>query len=138
MKIESRAQDMTLEVRKQEFKDSAASRQKSVTSDLSNDDSTRETKLSESRVSKEERVQRKSASIPDPIDVSKAVEKLNTIAESQRKNVQFSVDERSDSTVIKVFRTQTGELIKQFPPEEILAMRAKVRNNTNLFFDRKM
>ena len=137
MKIESRVQDMTLEVRKPEFKNNAASRQRSVTSDLSNDDSTRENNISKSRVSNE-RVTRKSASIPDPIDVQKAVEKLNTIAESQRKNIQFSVDEKSDSTVIKVFKTQTGELIKQFPPEEILAMRAKVRNNTNLFFDRKM
>ena len=137
MKIESRVQDMTLEIRKQEFQDSAASRQRSVTSDLSNDDSTRGTNISKSRVSSE-RVTRKSASIPDPIDVQKAVEKLNTIAESQRKNIQFSVDEKSDSTVIKVFKTQTGELIKQFPPEEILAMRAKVRNSTNWFYNKKM
>ncbi|MFC1509983.1 flagellar protein FlaG [Candidatus Omnitrophota bacterium] len=136
MKIESRVQDMTLEIRKKEFQDNAASRQRSVTSGLSNDDSTREPIISK-RVSNE-RVARKSASIPDPIDVQKAVEKLNTIAESQRKNITFSVDEKSDSTVIKVFKTQTGELIKQFPPEEILAMRAKVRSNTNWFFDRKM
>ena len=137
MKIESRVQDMTLEVRKQEIQDNAASRQRSVTSGLSNDDSTSEPIISKSRVSNE-RVPQKSASIPDPIDVQKAVEKLNTIAESQRKNITFSVDEKSDSTVIKVFKTQTGELIKQFPPEEILAMRAKVRSNTNWFFDRKM
>ena len=137
MKIESRVQDMTLEIRKQEIQDNAASRQRSVTSDLSDDDSTREPIISKSRVSNE-RVPRKSAKIPDPIDVQKAVEKLNTIAESQRKNITFSVDEKSDSTVIKVFKTQTGELIKQFPPEEILAMRAKIRNSTNWFFNRKM
>ena len=54
------------------------------------------------------------------------------------KDVSFSVDEESESTVIKVFRTNTGELIKQFPSEEILAMKARIRNNTSWFFDSKV
>jgi flagellar protein FlaG len=137
MKIESRAPDMNLEIRKQEFQDNAVARQKSVTSGLSNDDSTREPIISRKRVSNEQE-RSKVTSTPDPIDVRKAVEKLNMIAESQKKDIKFFVDEKTDSTVIKVFRTQTGELIKQFPTEEILAMRAKIRSNTNWFYDRKM
>ena len=77
------------------------------------------------------------ATIQKPIDVKKAVEKLNKLVQSQRKDVHFSVDEKSQSTVIKFFRTETGELIKQFPPEEILSMIAKNREQIGWLHDSK-
>jgi len=51
--------------------------------------------------------------------------------------VTFSVDEDADATVIKVTKTETGELIKQFPPEEILAMIARLRKNIGWLVDKK-
>jgi uncharacterized FlaG/YvyC family protein len=54
------------------------------------------------------------------------------------RDVSFSVDEASESTVIKVFRTKTGELIKQFPSEQILAMKARFRSSTGWFIDSKL
>jgi flagellar protein FlaG len=72
------------------------------------------------------------------IDVEKAVEKLNKLARSQQRDVNFSVDRDAHATVIKVFKTETGELIKQFPSEEILSLRAEIRNNTGLVFDSKL
>lgn len=73
--------------------------------------------------------------VEDPVDVDKAIAKLNEIAEQQQKDVSFSVDKDADSTVIKIFKKQTGELIKQFPPEEILAMRAKIRKSIGWLVD---
>ena len=70
-----------------------------------------------------------------PIDVKKAVEKLNKLVQSQKKDVHFSVDEESQSTVIKFFKTETGELIKQFPAEEILAMIARIRKQVGWLHD---
>ena len=136
MKIESRMTDIAKEIRSKEFSASAEIRQKSVTSG-SQSDSTREPNVSKAGLSKE-KAEITTHSMPDPIDVHKAIEKLNMIAEAQKKNVSFSVDKASESTVIKVFKTQTGELIKQFPSEQILAMRARIRNNTGLLFDTKM
>ena len=77
------------------------------------------------------------ATVQKPVDVEKAVEKLNRFVQSQRKYVNFSVDEATNSTVIKIFKTETGELIKQFPAEEILAMAAKIRESIGWLYDNK-
>ena len=73
--------------------------------------------------------------VQEPVDVDKAIAKLNEIAEQQKKDVSFSVDKESDSTVIKVFNKQTGELIKQFPLEDILALKAKIRKSIGWLVD---
>lgn len=71
-------------------------------------------------------------------DVDTAVEKLNDLVQSQRTDVSFSVDKAANATVIKVFKTETGELIKQFPPEDILAMKAKINQTVGLLYDTKV
>ena len=78
------------------------------------------------------------ATVPEPIDVKEAVEKLNKYVQSQQKHVNFSIDEATHSTVIKVYKTETGELIKQFPPEEILAMAAYLRQSIGWMIDTKV
>jgi len=78
------------------------------------------------------------ATVPKPTDVKEAVEKLNKFVQSQQKHVNFSIDEATHSTVIKVFKTETGELIKQFPPDEILAMAARIRQNIGWMVDNKV
>ncbi len=77
------------------------------------------------------------ASLMQQNDVKGAVEKLNKIVQSQRTDVSFSVDEDAHATVIKFFKTETGELIKQFPPEEILAMKAKISKSVGWLIDSK-
>jgi len=79
-----------------------------------------------------------SSQTPAPIDVAGAVEKLNKLVQSQRTNVSFSMDEDANATVIKVFKTETGELIKQFPPEDILAMKAKISRNVGWLIDNEV
>ncbi len=73
----------------------------------------------------------------DAIDLQVTLEKLNDIVQDQQRDVAFSVDKKANTTVIKFFKTKTGELIKQFPPEEILAMKAKLRENTGWLVDTK-
>ena len=74
-------------------------------------------------------IQPNNATVQKPIDVQKAVEMLNMYVQSQKKYINFSVDEETDTNVIKIYRTETGELIKQFPVDEILAMIANIRKN---------
>ena len=78
------------------------------------------------------------ATVQKPVDVKEAIEKLNKFVQSQKKYVNFSVDEATHSTVIKIFKTETGELIKQFPAEEILAMAAKIRESIGWLYDSKV
>ena len=52
----------------------------------------------------------------DPIDLKVTVDKLNKVFQDQQRDVAFSVDEEANTTVIKFFNKNTGELIKQYPP----------------------
>ena len=83
-------------------------------------------------------IQPNNATVQKPIDVKKAVEMLDRFVQSQKKYVNFSVDEETDTTVIKIYKTETGELIKQFPVDEILAMIANIRKNIGWLHDSKV
>ena len=136
MIIDSRIQDIAQDVRVSEQKSRSVDRQGSVVPG-SNSGSTRKTSASESdgAVTKEKS---NSTSMLNPIDVHKAVEELNKMAEAQMRDVSFSIDKDAETTVIKVFKRKTGELIKQFPSDLILAIKTKFRRNTGLFIDSKM
>lgn len=55
--------------------------------------------------------------------VEKAVEEMKkTVESSSANNLQFSIDEETGKTVIKVVDKQTGETIRQIPAEEIIAL----------------
>jgi len=73
----------------------------------------------------------------DPVlyDVHAAVEKLNELAEAQKKIVSYSVDRETQTTVLRFYKNQTGELIKQYPQEEVLALKAHVSQHAGWFID---
>ena len=75
--------------------------------------------------------------IPQLVDVRNTVEKLKALAEAQKKVVSFSIDKETQTTVIRFFKSQTGELIKQFPQEEVLALKAHINKNAGWFVDSK-
>lgn len=52
--------------------------------------------------------------------VEQAVSQVNEFVQSLSRDLQFMVDEDSGRTVIKVLDTQTKEVIRQIPPEEML------------------
>jgi flagellar protein FlaG len=55
-------------------------------------------------------------------DVQQAVTRLNGYVQSLRRDLQFTVDEESGRSIVKVIDSETGELIRQIPAEEILAV----------------
>ncbi len=75
--------------------------------------------------------------IPNLVDVRDAVEKLKALAEAQKKVVSYSIDNETQTTVIRFFKNQTGELIKQFPQEEVLALKSYINKNAGWFVDSK-
>lgn len=52
--------------------------------------------------------------------VAQAIEVLNEMAESQQRNLKFSVDEPSGRTIIRVYDSSSDELIRQIPGETVL------------------
>ena len=48
--------------------------------------------------------------------------KLNDSMKQEQRSLQFSVDDASGRMVIKVTDTETNEVIRQIPPEQVLAI----------------
>lgn len=55
-------------------------------------------------------------------DVRQAVSNLNDYAQMLHRDLQFSVDEDSGRTVIKVIDSETNNVIRQIPSEQVLEL----------------
>lgn len=53
--------------------------------------------------------------------VKKAAEKGNTLLQSVNRNLQFKVDDTTQELVVKVVDSETGDVVRQIPSEEMLA-----------------
>lgn len=54
--------------------------------------------------------------------VKKAVEEGNSLFQATKRNLQFKVDEATQEVVVKIVDSQSGEVVKQIPSEEMLAL----------------
>ena len=71
---------------------------------------------------------------PQEVSQEKArevVEQLNNHAQFVNRDLHFSVDDDSGRTVIKVVNSETAELIRQIPSEEVLKLSETIRENTD-------
>jgi flagellar protein FlaG len=62
-------------------------------------------------------------------ELSKAAERLNGLAQSIRRELRFSVDDDSGRTVIRVVDSETNELIRQIPSEDVLALISQMQGD---------
>lgn len=59
---------------------------------------------------------------PQQKDLERLTEQLNKFVQARDNKLQFSLDDGTGRTVIKVVNRETDEIIRQFPPEEILSL----------------
>lgn len=59
---------------------------------------------------------------PTEAQLKSAVDAINRAMKQNNANVEFSIDKDTRQTVIKVVETGSGNVIRQFPTEEILAV----------------
>ena len=70
--------------------------------------------------------------------LEKVAEKLQEFIGKMNKDLEFSVDEDSGRDVIKVIDKHSGDVIKQYPSEEVLSLVAKLSEATGNFIDSKI
>ena len=75
-------------------------------------------------------------SVDDKILIE-AIEKANKQARSENTSFSFSVHEGTKRITVKVVDEATDEIVKEFPPEKILDMVAKMWEFAGLFVDEK-
>ncbi len=72
----------------------------------------------------------------DAEDLAKAVEEIQKQYDSMGgTRLNFSLMEEPDAVVVQVTDRDSGELIKQFPSDEVLALRKKLEELSGLLFD---
>ena len=55
-------------------------------------------------------------------ELNAAVANINDYVQNVQRTLQFSVDDNTGKTVVTVLDSETEEVIRQFPPEEALAL----------------
>ncbi len=53
-------------------------------------------------------------------------------------SLQFSMHEATGRTMVNVTEQETGELIRQIPPEQVLDLAAKIDDMIGILFDKKV
>lgn len=59
---------------------------------------------------------------PSQPELDYAVNKLNEYIQNSRRDLHFSVDKDSGRVVVKVIDSETREVIRQIPSEEVIAL----------------
>jgi flagellar protein FlaG len=65
-------------------------------------------------------------SLEQSVNVSDAMKTISEFINMPVRTVNFTQDDGSEKTVIKIFDSESNELIKQFPSEEILSIAQRI------------
>jgi flagellar protein FlaG len=71
-------------------------------------------------------------------DLKEAVKGLQDYVQSLQRNLEFSVDESTGTTVVKVVARDSGEVIRQIPSETALELAKSLQDVNSLLFDEKV
>jgi len=95
-----------------------------------------------------EKEQSQSATLPlsskpgvasEEVNVLAVVKEMKDYVQNIQRDLEFTVDEESGRTIITVIDSETDEVIRQIPPEDLLYMvKALQENSANLFVEVKV
>jgi len=68
----------------------------------------------------------------DPKALQTALSKMTEHVQNLQRALQFSVDEESGETIVKVVDSETKEVIRQIPSEELLAIASRLRSTAGV------
>jgi flagellar protein FlaG len=80
---------------------------------------------------------------PDPVApagkarpgaLDEVVSGLNKMVQNLHRNLQFSVDDESGETIIKVVDSDTNEVVRQIPSEEVVKLRQRMKEAAGVLF----
>jgi len=59
---------------------------------------------------------------PSPVELKNAIDVVNRVMQLSNHSLEFSVDSDTKKPVVKMVDTETGELIRQYPTEAMMAI----------------
>jgi len=71
-------------------------------------------------------------------NLTEIVVKVNGFVKSFSTKISFDVDNESEQSIITVSDKETGKIIRQIPPEEILRLSKMMDEISGIIFDRRI
>ncbi|MCX7984307.1 MAG: flagellar protein FlaG [Bacteroidetes bacterium] len=71
-------------------------------------------------------------------ELAAVVEELNKAMQVVGTTLAFTIDEHTKKTVVKVLNAQTGEVIRQIPPEEMLKVSQRIAELMGILIDQSL
>ena len=73
----------------------------------------------------------------NPDVLVKAVDRLNKTSDLYNQGFRFKIDDGTKKLVVQIVNQDSGEVIKQIPPQEALDMEAQISKMVGLIVDKK-
>lgn len=70
----------------------------------------------------------------DPGRLKTAVQEIEKFVQSVKRNLEFSIDETSGKVIVKVIASDSGEIVRQIPSEEVLKLANSLNDASSLLF----
>lgn len=67
-----------------------------------------------------------------PVDIKQAVAYINEFVQNAQRDLNFSVDEESGVTIVKVLDRHSGDLIRQIPNDVVLDMAKNIQQFSDI------
>lgn len=65
---------------------------------------------------------------PSATQLQNVVDSINKVMKQSNRNLEFSVDTDTKKPIVKLVDSETGDVIRQFPSEEALAISRSIEN----------
>jgi flagellar protein FlaG len=69
----------------------------------------------------------------DPAELKQRVDELNAAMKMHASSIQFSIDDDSGRTIVKVVDTDTDAVLRQYPSKELLAISKQIDKFQGMF-----
>lgn len=66
------------------------------------------------------------------VELERAAARLNALMAQKRIGIEFSIDDESGRTILRVIDADSGELLRQYPARHILAIARQIEQFTGL------
>lgn len=71
-------------------------------------------------------------------EMRQIVDELAKMARSFNRRLEFSINEDINQVIVKIVDQDSGEVVKQIPPEDVVKVHARIREAIGLLFDQKI
>lgn len=84
--------------------------------------------LAQNGQEKERQADNNASNNKSSLNIESAVSEISEFLQATNRQLSFSVDEKSERQVVKVTDSESGEVIRQIPTEEVLALSERIKD----------